>query len=684
MFCEDTAFLLYLEAKKIGNTSVMELMIPRIMKFFLTLVSSKDFLELSVDELCIILKSNYICVHCEMEVFMSAVRWLMYNWEHRKKSLLEVMSCIRFGLVAPWQLVDIRRNPENPEFIEISSTSHVQQLIEDGLAFAIIKYWYGNQTQDYYHWIDLLGLTEPTPRNWLEEDKNYVTYRDFLRDLNVYRRTQMLEKKRSKTNKIRQFRGLESQALPSMAQRPMLPPDGSTIQSRPLGMLPPNLAALIPPSPHHQNSEVHKQQGEPPPPTVTQYLNCRDYVNKYPSSECTQRNSHTYPCRGEGDTEDYEETVTEMRSDDEVGVTLGSTDLEKQAQEVLRAQEKRKMAETDNKGMEQDKKPYPKKQEQHASYREVSTDSVEMREYLTTDSSGNNMNLLSKAQNPAPALLRNPISASTIGLNTRSYLSEGSLFFADRESILVFGGIDPHSKYGMGRNKGIDIYRYLPDANTWEFIGELPEPRHHHSVAFFKGRVFLVGGADPRDDEERGKSIVVNTVWSYEPVTRSWFRETDMLSPRKNFGLVATNGKLFAIGGMDRQGRVLSSVERFDPVTGDWEEVAPLETGRMGLAATKFRDFIWVAGGMTACKKRPLSRNVERYDPQHNILYRMLERVARPQILIIGGVTTVYMRALSNVECFCCQRGIWIKGISNLPTTLTGHGSIALPPSSLI
>lgn len=27
------------------------------------------------------------------------------------------------------------------------------------------------------------------------------------------------------------------------------------------------------------------------------------------------------------------------------------------------------------------------------------------------------------------------------------------------------------------------------------------------------------------------------------------------------------------------------------------------------------------------------------------------------QILIIGGVTTVYMRALSNTECYCTERG---------------------------
>lgn len=37
--------------------------------------------------------------------------------------------------------------------------------------YVIIKYWYNNQTEEYYHWIDLLGLTEPTNRNWAGEDK---------------------------------------------------------------------------------------------------------------------------------------------------------------------------------------------------------------------------------------------------------------------------------------------------------------------------------------------------------------------------------------------------------------------------------------------------------------------------------------------------------------------------------
>lgn len=70
-----------------------------------------------------------------MEVFMAAVRWLMCDWEKRHKHLVEVMSCVRFGLISPWQLVDVRRNPENQEFLLVTRNPDVSCMIEDGLAW---------------------------------------------------------------------------------------------------------------------------------------------------------------------------------------------------------------------------------------------------------------------------------------------------------------------------------------------------------------------------------------------------------------------------------------------------------------------------------------------------------------------------------------------------------------------
>lgn len=80
-----------------------------------------------------------------------------------------------------------------------------------------------------------------------------------------------------------------------------------------------------------------------------------------------------------------------------------------------------------------------------------------------------------------------------IARNADDYYSDSSLFFPDRESVLVFGGVDPHEDYGRPGNTGKDIYRFKPDENIWEFVGEIPRARHHHSVAYLRGRIYVVG-----------------------------------------------------------------------------------------------------------------------------------------------------------------------------------------------
>lgn len=62
---------------------------------------------------------------------------------------------------------------------------------------------------------------------------------------------------------------------------------------------------------------------------------------------------------------------------------------------------------------------------------------------------------------------------------------------------------------------------------------------------------------------------------------------------------------------------MLSSVERFES-GGKWEEVSSLKNSRMGMACAKYRDYIWVAGGMCGSKRNPLTNVVECYDTRKN------------------------------------------------------------------
>lgn len=66
---------------------------------------------------------------------MSAVRWLKHDIDSREQYKVAVLSCVRFGNIAPWQLVDIKRNPDNPDFRELAKDSEICKMIDDGLAY---------------------------------------------------------------------------------------------------------------------------------------------------------------------------------------------------------------------------------------------------------------------------------------------------------------------------------------------------------------------------------------------------------------------------------------------------------------------------------------------------------------------------------------------------------------------
>ncbi|XP_063821915.1 uncharacterized protein LOC135071949 isoform X1 [Ostrinia nubilalis] len=798
LFSEDTAFALFREARIKGMQPVVDLMIPRVMRFFLPLVASRDFLELEPEEILTFLKSNYICVTSEIEVLMAGVRWLYADWASRRQLAVEVMRCVRFGLISPWQLVDIKRNPDNGEILEIVNEPEVQQMVDDGLAYVIIKYWYGNNSKNYYHWIDVLGLTEPAERNWIGEEKNHVTYKDFLKYLEqfmvprdqMYQQMAMMQPARRSDDVPGSMRGADNDKMemrrPKMefplpatlkglaGDKDKLPTMSEFFDTRrkaqdgsynsPVAMRSPPLETEAHPSSPRRSPDFDKRQNQleeqrkitdqkkPPSPT-----NKVKQIQEIHMCSVHQNHKQMFDPPEKDSADDLITTNSETSSG-----TLETSTTDKFQNQFCIGKSKEKRHSVAASYLAAATAALGSRRNSHnpsSPGRQQSTASALRPEAMPRASgpaglvSQNNfpspqISLFNHSKESLARINMNKLSTSILGPSNKNYIADGSLFNWDRETVLVFGGIDPHTAYGLGRNTGKDIYRFDPVTNVWDYVGELPEPRHHHSVAFLRGRVYLVGGADPRDDDIRGKSVVVSTVWSYEPVTRSWYSENGLSIPRKNFGLVVHRMALYAIGGQDKKGRVLRSVERFDPKSGSWSEVRSMGTARMAVAAVKYRDYIWVAGGMTGEKKRPVCKIVECYNSKTNewteihslrfprcfaTLFSMNDKLyivggagkisdkdktsssvgaidvwdwkdrdwkletemsiprhghalayLGTQLIIIGGVTTIYMRALNNVESFCCERGAWIRGVATLPSPLSGHGAVTLPPASLM
>ncbi|KAL0894052.1 hypothetical protein ABMA27_014112 [Loxostege sticticalis] len=603
LFSEDTAFALFREAREKGIQPVVDIMIPRVMRFFLPLVASRDFLDLEPEEILTFLKSNYICVTSEIEVLMAGVRWLYADWASRRHLAVDVMRCVRFGLISPWQLVDIKRNPDNAEVLEIVNEPEVQQMVDDGLAYVIIKYWYGNNSKNYYHWIDVLGLTEPAERNWIGEEMNHVTYKDFLKYLEqfmvprdqMYQQMAMMQPARRSDDVPGSMRGANNEKLDMPRPKMDFP-------------LPATLKGLtgdkdkFPTMSEFFDTKRKAQDGNHSPPTMRSpqvpdalpssprrspdYQKRQNHLEEQRKATADQKKSPSPPNRGKQIQEihmcsvhqDQKQMFEPPEKDSAEDIfTLNSETSSGTLETSL----------TDNKDLTQQKARHDKR-ERHsvaASYLAAATAALASSRRNSYCPSPPPVRLLSPANARSDSMARPPgpmsqnnflspqislfnhskeslarinmnkLSTSVLGPSNKNYIADGSLFNWDRETVLVFGGIDPHMPYGIGRNTGKDMFRFDPVTNVWDYVGDLPEPRHHHSVAFLRGRVYLVGGADPRDDDIRGKSVVVSTVWSYEPVTRSWYSESGLAVPRKNFGLVVHRMALYAIGGQDKKGR---------------------------------------------------------------------------------------------------------------------------------
>lgn len=106
-FQESEAFLLYMEAKLWKFEKIIDMMMSRVQRFFMTFVASEDFLLLDADEVQKWLKLDTIGINTEIEVFYCAARWMLHDWDERKKYLMDLMKLVRFGLIAPWRSVNL-------------------------------------------------------------------------------------------------------------------------------------------------------------------------------------------------------------------------------------------------------------------------------------------------------------------------------------------------------------------------------------------------------------------------------------------------------------------------------------------------------------------------------------------------------------------------------------------------
>ncbi|KAH8266833.1 hypothetical protein KR026_004846 [Drosophila bipectinata] len=133
-FNEDTAFKAYLEARNHPEARILrELMLTRISRVFLCIVSSTFFLDFTEHELTHILRNCYLSVNSEIEIFLSVVLWLEHNWYERRECAERILAQVRFGLMPTWYLATLDRANRCRHFSRVIQSPGVQRMIAQGL-----------------------------------------------------------------------------------------------------------------------------------------------------------------------------------------------------------------------------------------------------------------------------------------------------------------------------------------------------------------------------------------------------------------------------------------------------------------------------------------------------------------------------------------------------------------------
>ena len=116
-----------------------------------------------------------------------------------------------------------------------------------------------------------------------------------------------------------------------------------------------------------------------------------------------------------------------------------------------------------------------------------------------------------------------------------------------------------------------------------------------------------------------------------------WSNGTAMPTPRTEIAATNIGNKIYVIGGFDKTGQVLDTVEVYDIKNDSWKEVAPLPQPLHHTAASSFNDKIYVIGGYTNNNWHP-SAKLFIYDPKKDIWTK-----GSPMPTARGALTAVFI-----------------------------------------
>jgi serine/threonine protein kinase/N-acetylneuraminic acid mutarotase len=128
------------------------------------------------------------------------------------------------------------------------------------------------------------------------------------------------------------------------------------------------------------------------------------------------------------------------------------------------------------------------------------------------------------------------------------------------------------------------------DGQSWTQAADLPTPREHLAAVSDGVYVYTVGGRFLTSDENSA------AFQRFDPRSGNWEELEDMPTPRGSYGAAFIDGRIVAVGG-EEPTRVLPTVEMYDTSSGKWTTLAPINTPVHGQVVAAAGSTLFCIGG---------------------------------------------------------------------------------------
>jgi N-acetylneuraminic acid mutarotase len=202
--------------------------------------------------------------------------------------------------------------------------------------------------------------------------------------------------------------------------------------------------------------------------------------------------------------------------------------------------------------------------------------------------------------------------------------------------------------------------------------------QHEAVVADSTGKIYAIGGID-------NAGRILNTVEVYDPATNTWTDKKAL--PTARFDLAATfgpDGKLYVIGGQTTPGHTVATVEVYTPSTDTWTTAAALLSPRDNLAVVSAPDgHIYAIAGHQHISGLPpvdvVLGTVEQYTPLTNtwVAVANMNHARSGLAATLGSDGQIYAfgGGVSQVEVYNTSTNLWTTP-TIMPTSRSNFAAV--------